>query len=64
MHARCDGQGCPRGFVLTGGEVSDYRAVLALLDMPVAKPKALLADKGYDCGSARKVGPSRFWLNY
>jgi len=33
---------------LTGGEVSDYRAVPALIDRPVAKPRALLADKGYD----------------
>jgi hypothetical protein len=33
--------------------VSDYRAVPALLDMPVTKPKALLADKvtGPDCCS-------------
>jgi IS5 family transposase len=34
--------------------VSDYRAGPALLDMPVAKPKALLADKGYDGDAARE----------
>jgi transposase len=34
--------------------VSDYRAVPALLDMPVAKPKALLADKGYDGDAVRE----------
>lgn len=46
IHARCNGQGRPLGFVLTGGEVSDYRAVPALLDIPVTAPKAMLADKG------------------
>lgn len=40
------GQGLPLCFVLTGGEVSDYRAVPDLLDMPVSKPKAMLAKKG------------------
>lgn len=39
---------------LTGGEVSDYRAVPALLDMPVTRPKALLADKGYDGDAVRE----------
>jgi transposase len=34
--------------------VSDYWAVPALLDMPVAKPKALLADKGYDGDAIRE----------
>nr|WP_244517822.1 transposase [Ancylobacter rudongensis] len=27
IHARADGQGRPLGFVLTGGEASDYKAV-------------------------------------
>src|SRR5271170_897264 len=40
-------------FVLTGGETSDYLAVPALLDMPVAKPQAMLADKGYDGDDVR-----------
>ena len=48
------GQGRPFAFFLTGGEVSDYRAVTALLDMPVPKPKALLADKGYDGDAVRE----------
>ena len=48
------GQGRPLGFVLTGGGVSDYKAVPALLDMPVPKPKALLADKGYDGDTVRE----------
>ncbi len=34
--------------------MSDYRAVPALLNMPVAKPKALLADKGYDGDAVRE----------
>jgi len=40
--------------VLTGGEVSDYRAVSALLAMPVAKPRLMLADKGYDGDEVRQ----------
>lgn len=34
--------------------MSDYRAVPTLLDMPVTKPKALLADKGYDSDGVRE----------
>jgi len=48
IHARADGQGRPLGFVLTGGEASDYAAVPDLLAMPVGKPRLFLADKGYD----------------
>ncbi|MEO9739332.1 MAG: transposase [Hyphomicrobiales bacterium] len=48
MQARTDGQGRPLGFVLTGGEASDYCAVPDLLDMPCGKPRLFLADKGYD----------------
>ena len=38
---------------MTGGEASDYRAVEDLLELPVAKPKAVLADKGYDSDDVR-----------
>ncbi|HMN52570.1 MAG TPA: IS5 family transposase [Sphingopyxis sp.] len=48
IHARCDNQGLPVGFILTGGEASDYTAAEPLMAIPVATPKALLADKGYD----------------
>jgi transposase len=48
VHARCDNQGLPVGFILTGGEASDYTAADDLMAMPLPKPKALLADKGYD----------------
>ena len=47
IHARCDNQGLPLGFILTGGEASDYTAAEPLMEIPVAAPKALLADKGY-----------------
>jgi transposase len=50
---RCDNQGRPLGFILTIGETSDYKAIDALMAFPVAKPKALLADKGYDGGTVR-----------
>nr|WP_233453589.1 transposase [Gluconobacter thailandicus] len=48
MHARYDNQGHPLGFVLTGGQVSDYKAVNALLELPAPNPRARLADRGYD----------------
>ncbi|MEE4455192.1 transposase [Novosphingobium resinovorum] len=54
VHARRDNQGRPLGFVLTGGEASDYGAVDALMAIPVTKPKALLADKGYDGDAVRE----------
>lgn len=53
IHARADGQGRPLGFVLTGGETSDYKAVDDLIELPVAKPKLMLADKGYDSDDVR-----------
>lgn len=49
-----DGQGRPLGFVLTGGEASDYAAVPALMAMPVGKPRLLLAGKGYDGAAVRE----------
>lgn len=48
VHPRCDNQGLPVGFILTGGEASDYGAVDDLMALPLPWPKALLADKGYD----------------
>jgi transposase len=46
VHAACDSLGNPLRFILTGGQVSDYKQALALIDG--MKPKAVLADKGYD----------------
>ena len=40
-------------FVPTGGEASDYQAVDELVAMPVANPKRMLADKGYDGDDVR-----------
>ncbi|MFG1463758.1 IS5 family transposase [Xanthobacter sp. DSM 24535] len=53
IHARADGQGRPLGFVLTGGEASDYKAVDDLIALPVARPRLMLADKGYDSDDVR-----------
>nr|WP_211332333.1 transposase [Eilatimonas milleporae] len=53
MHARADGQGRPLGFVLTGGEVSDYTAVPQLMAMPATRPRLMIADKGYDGDAVR-----------
>jgi transposase len=38
----------PIGFILTGGEASDYTAAERLMALPLPTPKGLLADKGYD----------------
>ena len=54
VHARYDNQGLPIGFILTGGEASDYTAAEPLMEIPIAAPKALLADKGYDGGRFRE----------
>ncbi|WKE49614.1 IS5 family transposase (plasmid) [Gluconobacter oxydans] len=54
IHARCDNQGRPLGFVLTGGQVSDYKATDALMNLPVPNPRAMLADRGYDSDSFRQ----------
>ncbi|MBS1078878.1 transposase [Gluconobacter kondonii] len=51
IHARCDNQGRPLGFALTGGQVSDYKATDALMKLSVPTPKAMLADRGYDSDS-------------
>ncbi|WP_408879384.1 transposase [Gluconobacter wancherniae] len=53
IHARCDNQGRPLGFVLIGGQVSDYKAVNTLLELPTPNPRAILADRGYDNDSFR-----------
>ncbi|HEX7855183.1 MAG TPA: IS5 family transposase [Sphingobium sp.] len=54
VHVRCDNQGRPLGFILTGGEASDYGALDALMAIPVTKPKALLVDKEYDGDAVRE----------
>ncbi|WP_370544291.1 MULTISPECIES: transposase, partial [unclassified Gluconobacter] len=54
MHARCDNQGRPFDFVLTGGQVSDYKSTDALMMLPVPNPKTMLADRGYNSDSFRQ----------
>ncbi|MEZ5695909.1 MAG: IS5 family transposase [Sphingomonadaceae bacterium] len=39
IHARCDNQGRPLCFVLTGGEASDYTAAGPLMAIPVTAPR-------------------------
>jgi transposase len=41
-------------FHLTGGETSDYKAYPILMDLAERKPRALLADKGYDSNDIRE----------
>jgi transposase len=40
--------------VLTGGQTSDYEAVPDLFDLDAAKPRLMLADKGYDGDEVRQ----------
>ena len=49
--------GCSPGFVLTGGEASDYQAVDDLVALPVANPKRMLVDKGCDSDNVRSGLP-------
>ncbi|MFT8913390.1 IS5 family transposase [Zymomonas mobilis] len=44
----------PPGFVLIGGQASDYKAVNALMALPAPNPRAMLADRGYDSDSFRQ----------
>ena len=53
--ARADGQGRPLGFVLTGGEASDHKAVDVLVALPVRKPRMMRADNVYDGDSVRSA---------
>ena len=46
--------GLPIAFALTGGEVSDFKGYLPVMNADGPAPKVLLADKGYDADSIRK----------
>lgn len=46
IHASVDALGNPTRFILTGGEQSDYKQALNLLEGQAAE--SVLADKGYD----------------
>jgi transposase len=54
IHARCDGQGRPIGFVLTPGQAHDTQGFPALLRMVAERVRAMLADKGYDTDAIRQ----------
>nr|WP_277302620.1 IS5 family transposase [Asaia bogorensis] len=55
IHARCNNQGRPLGFILTEGLVSDYKATDTLLMLPVPNPRAMLAERGYDSDCFRQA---------
>ena len=46
--------GLPIAFGLTGGEVSDYKGYLQIMNADGPAPKVLLADKGYDADFIRQ----------
>ena len=46
--------GLPIAFVLTGGEVSDFKGYAPVMDADGPAPKVLLADKGYDADFIRQ----------
>ena len=47
LHALCNGEGKPLAFVLTEGQVSDYKGAKILLDS-LPQARELLGDRGYD----------------
>jgi transposase len=50
----------PIAFLLTGGEASDSRQFITLLDIgPDILPRAALADKGYDAKTNREAARKR-----
>lgn len=53
LHCVADARGRPLAFHLTGGEAADSRSYLMLIGLPGHRPKALLADKGYDADAIR-----------
>src|SRR5688572_1026237 len=53
VHVCCDALGNPRRILLTAGQSSDYLQAEALLGTD--KPKAVVADKGYDGNSFTQV---------
>ena len=54
IHLRINAMGLPIAFALTGGEVSDYKGYLPIMNADGPAPKVLLADKGYDADFIRE----------
>lgn len=57
---KTDHDGLPIAFDLTGGEASDSRHFETLLNLgPDARPRAVVADKGYDSAANREIACAR-----
>ncbi|MFG1343234.1 IS5 family transposase, partial [Xanthobacter autotrophicus] len=60
IHLKSDFDGQPIAFHLTGGEAGDSPLFKLLLDLgPDVKPRAALADKGYDAKANRAMARAR-----
>jgi transposase len=60
IHLKCDRDGLPLDFHLTGGEASDSRQFETLLDIgPDVTPRAVMADKGSDAQANRDTARQR-----
>jgi transposase len=60
IHLKCDFDGLPLAFHLTGGEASDSRNFETLLDIgPDITPRATVGDKGYDSKANRNAARRR-----
>ncbi|MDI4659267.1 IS5 family transposase, partial [Xanthobacter autotrophicus] len=60
IHLKSDFDGQPIAFHLTGGEAGDSPLFKLLLDLgPDVKPRAALADKGYDAKANRALARAR-----
>ncbi len=59
LHGVADARGRPIAFHLTGGEAADSRSYPMLMALPERRPKALIADKGYDADTIRADLASR-----
>jgi transposase len=60
IHLKCDFEGLPLDFHLTGGEASESRQFETLLDIgPDITPRAVMTDKGSDAKANREAARSR-----
>jgi transposase len=60
IHLKCDLDGLPLAFHLTGGQASDSRNFETLLDIgPDITPRAVVGDKGYDSKANRNAARRR-----
>jgi transposase len=60
IHLKCDFEGLPLAFHLSGGQASDSRNFETLLDIgPDITPRAVIGDKGYDSKANRQAARRR-----